>query len=181
MSELDTKPWYRQFWPWFIICLPASAVVASLYTVSLAVRTTDSLVIASDDGMDVVTERNLAAEALARDLGITAELQVDPASGAIVATLTSAESVEWPKTLDLLLSHPAFAYRDQQITLTESPPDGAGNPTWSGFFLKKPEGRWYVVLSDGDKWRLNGRWSGAASMRLAPPGALPGAKHDGNG
>ena len=65
MTDQDTKPWYRQFWPWFIICLPASAVVASLYTVSLAVRTTDSLVIASDDGMDVVTERNLAAEALA--------------------------------------------------------------------------------------------------------------------
>ena len=84
MTEQDVKPWYRQFWPWFIICLPASAVVASLYTVSLAVRTTDSLVIASEDGMDVVTERHLAAEALARELGITARLDVDAASGAIL-------------------------------------------------------------------------------------------------
>ena len=61
MTDLDTKPWYRQFWPWFIIALPASAVVASLYTVSLAVRTTDSLVVTSEDGMDVVASRHLAA------------------------------------------------------------------------------------------------------------------------
>ena len=86
MNEQDAKPWYRQFWPWFLICLPASAVVASLYTVSLAVRTTDSLVVTSDDGMDVVAARHLAAEALAREMGITAQLAVDSDSGAILAT-----------------------------------------------------------------------------------------------
>ena len=58
--------------------LPASAVVASLYTVSLAVRTTDSLVVSSDDGMDVVAERHLAAEAVARNLGIAAESTSTP-------------------------------------------------------------------------------------------------------
>ena len=181
MNDQDTKPWYRQFWPWFIICLPASAVVASLYTVSLAYRTTDSLVIASDDGMDIVAERHLAAEALARDLGIKAQVAVDAGSGAIVATLQSTTTVEWPKTLDLLLSHPAFASRDRNITLTAARPDASGNPTWSGHFLEIPDGRWYVVLSDGDRWRLSGSWSGAATMQLAPAGALPGSKRDGSG
>ena len=28
MDERDTQPWYKYFWPWFIIALPASAVVA---------------------------------------------------------------------------------------------------------------------------------------------------------
>ena len=181
MTELDTKPWYRQFWPWFIICLPASAVVASLYTVSLAVRTTDSLVVASDDGMDVVAERHRKAEAVARDLGILARVDVDAQSGAIMATLTSSEDVDWPKTLDLLFSHPAFAHRDQTVSLTAAPPDTAGNPTWSGHLVELLEGRWYVVLSDGDIWRLNGSWSGAATIQLAPPGALPASNHDGSG
>ena len=177
MTDRDAKPWYRQFWPWFIIALPASAVVASLYTVSLAVRTTDSLVVDSEDGMDVVAERHLAAEAVARNLGIVAEVIVDTESGAITATLTSTSAVEWPKTIELLLSHPAFAQKDQTITLTSAMPDPAGNATWSGYFVELPEGRWYVVLSDGDNWRLNGSWSGAATMRLAPPGA----EHDGSG
>jgi hypothetical protein len=171
MTEQDVKPWYRQFWPWFLIALPASAVIASLYTVSLAVRTTDSLVVSSDDGMDVVAERHLAAEALATELGLGARLEIDPMSGAIVATVTTEAQVDWPKTLDLLLSHPAFAGRDREITLTTSRPDDAGNPTWSGHFVSVPEGRWYVVLADGDTWRLNGTWSGAPTVQLVPASA----------
>ncbi len=26
------KPWYKQFWPWFLIILPLSVVVASITT-----------------------------------------------------------------------------------------------------------------------------------------------------
>ena len=62
MNQSASLPWYKQFWPWFLIALPASAVIASLYTVSLAVRTTDSLVTVADEGMDVVAERHSAAD-----------------------------------------------------------------------------------------------------------------------
>ena len=41
MNELDTKPWYRHFWPWFIIALLGSGVSASLYTVYLAMTTAE--------------------------------------------------------------------------------------------------------------------------------------------
>ena len=34
--DLDTTPWYRQFWPWFLIVLPGSVVVAALTTVYIA-------------------------------------------------------------------------------------------------------------------------------------------------
>ena len=32
------KPWFKQFWPWFLIALPGSVVIASLFTVTLAVQ-----------------------------------------------------------------------------------------------------------------------------------------------
>jgi hypothetical protein len=38
-------PWYRQFWPWFLIALPASAVIASLYSLYLAVTHPDPVII----------------------------------------------------------------------------------------------------------------------------------------
>jgi len=171
MTEQDVKPWYRQFWPWFLICLPGSAVVASLYTLTLAVRTTDSLIVTSDDGMDVVAKRHQTAERHANDLGLGAILSIDTESGAIVATLTAESPLDWPKTIDLLLSHPAFAERDRTIALTASIPDDAGNPTWSGHFVNVPGGRWYLVLVDGDSWRLNGTWSGASTVRLVPASA----------
>jgi len=41
MSNEGTGPWYRHFWPWFIIVLLGSSVSASLYTVYLAVSTAE--------------------------------------------------------------------------------------------------------------------------------------------
>lgn len=41
MSEHDSKPWYRYFWPWFVIGLLASSVSASLYSVYLAMSTAE--------------------------------------------------------------------------------------------------------------------------------------------
>lgn len=41
MQQTDTKPWYRYFWPWFVIALLGSAVSASLYTVYLAHATAE--------------------------------------------------------------------------------------------------------------------------------------------
>lgn len=48
MSDRDTEPWYRYFWPWFIIALLGSAVTASLYTVYLAVSTAEPVLTTSD-------------------------------------------------------------------------------------------------------------------------------------
>ena len=42
-------PWYRQFWPWFIIALPVSAVIASFISLWLAVSNPDQLVVTDDE------------------------------------------------------------------------------------------------------------------------------------
>lgn len=41
MTERDEKPWYRYFWPWFIIGLLSASVSASLYLVYLASSTAE--------------------------------------------------------------------------------------------------------------------------------------------
>jgi hypothetical protein len=40
----DSKPWYRQFWPWFLIALPASSVAFGFATLFIAVRHADTVV-----------------------------------------------------------------------------------------------------------------------------------------
>ena len=42
-------PWYRQFWPWFIIALPAAAVLASFFTLWLAISNPDYLVVDDEE------------------------------------------------------------------------------------------------------------------------------------
>jgi len=35
-KQTDSKPWFKQFWPWFLIALPGSVVIASVFTLILA-------------------------------------------------------------------------------------------------------------------------------------------------
>lgn len=39
----DSRPWYRQFWPWFLILLPATSVVFSFVTLYIALRDADEV------------------------------------------------------------------------------------------------------------------------------------------
>ncbi len=46
---VQNLPWYKQFWPWFIIALPASVVIASFVTLWLAISNPDYLVVDEEE------------------------------------------------------------------------------------------------------------------------------------
>jgi len=167
----DLEPWYRQFWPWFIIALLAFSVFAGLTTVWISLQTTDSLVLRSDEGIQAVAERRISAERLANEMNLVALLEINLESGAVSAAMRSGALDKAPATLDLEFAHPAFAERDQLITLHRAQPDARGNPVWSGHFVTVPDGRWYVTLRSGDEWRLSGEWQGQTSLTMRPADA----------
>jgi len=49
-------PWYRQFWPWFIIALPTAAVIGSFISLWLAVSHPDYLVVSEDEYQQIKDE-----------------------------------------------------------------------------------------------------------------------------
>jgi hypothetical protein len=168
MVREDTQPWYRQFWPWFIIALPAASVVAGLTTVWISLQTRDSLVIRADDGIQIVAERRLGAEQLAAELNLAFRIDINLDSGALLAAMTSGDMDKLPSGLGLEFSHPAFAERDQRIRLSRAPAGADGMPVWSGHFVSVPDGRWYVTLNSDDGWRLSGEWQGESHIMLRP-------------
>ncbi len=162
---MDTTPWYRQFWPWFLIALPGMAVVAGIYTLFLAINTQDSLVMNSSDlSIGKAKESILAAETRAREMGLEATITIDLETGLVTAKLMANVELPAADSLRLDLSHPAFAERDQSTTLFRAMPDESGAPTWAGHFSTVPEGRWYVVMESGGEWRLNGVWAGESQL-----------------
>ncbi len=169
MVQEDTKPWYRQFWPWFIIALPASAVIAGFTTLWIAMQTTDSLVLVPEQGVKAEADRQVAAARLASELGLAAAVDIDLTTGAVKAVMRSGDLDATPATLDFEMSHPAFADRDHLITLTKAMPDAEGNPVWVGHFVSVPEGRYYAVLKSSD-WRLSAEWNGDAALTLRSGG-----------
>lgn len=166
MEREDTQPWYRQFWPWFIMALPATAVVAGLYTVWLSMQTGDSLVVRSNEGMNIVTERNLEAERAASRLGLTGVVDIQLETGAVAATITSEIDTSLPSQLELRLRHATMASRDVDVSLLRAMPDAAGNNVWVGHFNTPPDGRYQLILSSSDAWRLSAEWSGQSQIRL---------------
>ena len=168
MKREDTDPWYRQFWPWFIIALPAFAVVSGLYTVWIAAQTQDSLVVQSGEGIYTRTERNLVAEREAGRLGLIADLEIQPETGAVVVSMSSSPEVDHATSLHLRMRHPTMASRDVAVDLLPALPDAEGDPTWAGHFITPPVGRYYVTLSSGDTWRLSDEWSGQSRFTLSP-------------
>jgi len=177
MRREDTDPWYRQFWPWFIIALPAFAVVSGLYTVWIAAHTQDSLVVRSDEGIYTRTEKNLAAERNATRLRLFAEIEIQRETGAVLVTMSSSPQVKFASSLQLRMRHPTMAARDATVALHAAIPNAEENPTWAGHFAVPPAGRYYLSLSSGDTWRLSGEWSGQSHFRLGPASPPDDGRH----
>ena len=113
----DTEPWYKQFWPWFLIALPASVVVASIVTINLAIESDDGLV--SDDyykeGLAIHKDADSAARAQA--LEIAGTLNYDADTGAINLVLDKPLQAKQP-ALSLEVVHPTLPDQDQTIRLS---------------------------------------------------------------
>ncbi len=152
-ERLDTKPWYKQFWPWFLISLPLSAVIAGFVTLHYALDTDDGLVDDDyyKDGLAI--NQDLARDALARQMGLEAYASFDPASHRIEVTL-SQRSGEPVTELQLDLIHPTRAHHDMSLAM-ETAGQGRFHVTLPD---QIPPANWHIRLSPPDEsWRLEGR------------------------
>ena len=152
------KPWYRHGWVWFLIGIPASAVIAGAITITIAVKTADSLV--ADDYYKegrAINQRLEKDDAAVRQ-GIVAKASILPQpSGAqrIEVTLSANPGVMLPEAIRLRLSHPTLDQKDVLATLIKSS-DGRYRSDVPGISA----GRWYAQMEDNDStWRVKATWT----------------------
>jgi len=155
------EPWYRQFWPWFLIALPGSVVIASMFTLWLAVSRPNPMVVDDYARIARSTEQRMERDQAAAALGVTARIRF--IAGADVVEVVLEPPAVMPESLQLRLSHPLVEERDQIIDLVRMPGG------WSGQVVP-PGGRWYLQLYPGDgNWRLSGELRDQHDVTLAPP------------
>ena len=153
-SLRPARPWYRQFWPWFLIALPASAVIGGLITIFVAVENRDGLVVDDYYKEGLAINVQLDRERRAAELGLAARVRHDPAQRQLEVFLEGAPAVlaELDR-LELWLAHPTRANKDRHIQMARVAP---------GHYVSElramAPGRWHLILSspEGD-WRLTGR------------------------
>lgn len=141
----DTKPWYRQFWPWFLIALPACVVVAGITTAIIANRHADDLVVDDYYKTGLAINRHLEKKQLAARLGITAQLGFS--NDLVTVKLSGAVD---DTSLQLQLSHPIEADRDFSAPLTR-----IASGLYQGGLAHKVAPHWHWSLGN-NTWQLDG-------------------------
>lgn len=147
------SPWYRQFWPWFIIALPATAVVASVATLIIAAQDPDGLVVDDYYKEGLAINQTLERDRRAQALGLSGFVRLDRDNDRLVVTLNGLPTDADGADLELRLIHPTRPHLDRSLQLRRDA-DGA----WSAALDAVAPGRWHVRLeSPGGAWRLAGR------------------------
>jgi hypothetical protein len=149
LTEKHPSPWYRQGWPWFLIALPATAVVAGIITLIIAARTFDGMVVDDyyKEGRAIV--QTLDRVERASTLGLVADLKVR--SESVRIELSALHADDLPERAILTVIHPTRDGQDQEIIMT-----GSGG-VYEGRLAPLSTGRWLFQLEDESRsWRMNG-------------------------
>lgn len=162
-QELPITPWYKQFWPWFLIVLPLSVVIASFVTLYIFNQNQISLV--SDDyykeGKGI--NQDLTKYQKATELGIYADLsiiQTDDGDELVIHLNKGKMSQYLP--IKLNLRHRTIEKNDIYQMLTA---DAKGNYRLN--LNNKLQGPWTIlVTSFDDTWKISGKASFPSTSKI---------------
>lgn len=147
MQENDTTPWYKQFWPWFLIALPLSSMIVGSQVFRLAHDGTNSMVV--DDYYKEGKSINERLDKIekARALNITSTLSIQ--SGNVELTFLSG-APETGEALKLDFFHVTQESKDFVILLTRDA---------NGIYRSNEEfdvlGKWRLRLTPLDEnWKI---------------------------
>lgn len=172
----ENPPWYRQFWPWFLIALPGSVVIASFVTLAIAIRHSDDIV--RDDYYKEGRAINqlFDRERQAREMELAATMTWQPDSGEIRVTLP-AQIVD--QRLQLHWLHPLKRKLDRDVVLIRRNIEQGTtkDALYGGQVEVMSDGRFYVQLEnmtdDSTKaWRLRGEITATGPASLAANASL---------
>jgi len=147
----DLQPWYKQFWPWFLIGLVLFAIAFCSVLLWYATHGADSLVTHDYYKEGLLINKQLDKDKQARNLGLEAEFHFQP-GGKVSVQLDSGKPLTQYPYLTLHFIHPTLAHRDQTVRLQP-----VGDRLYSTKLDSQLQGHWYLDLRDPQQvWRLKG-------------------------
>lgn len=148
-------PWYKQLWPWIFILLPASSVIASIFTVILFNQNKVSLVAEDYYKQGKAINQDFSLLRNATKLGITGELLLNENTMTVTLNTTKSDSVIDFTALNIFFQHRTLADKDINQMIQ---PDASG--VYRFTLNEAIEGPWYIKVTPYDKsWALSGRAS----------------------
>lgn len=154
-QDNNIPPWYRQFWPWFLVGILVFAVVIGMGLLWVSLLNPDSMVRDNYYKEGRAINMHLGRDQKARELGLSASFTMDELTGGISLQL-DGNLEPLPAQLQLDIMSPTHAERDRSLMLRHI----SGNQ-YTGELDFTIRGRHYIDVSDPlfpgeDGWRLTG-------------------------
>ena len=150
MEQTDTTPWYRQFWPWFILAILGWGVVSASITLSVALKNPPHMMTGDYEKLGkALVDTHVRADR-AESLGLAARLRAE--EGAWRLRLGPDASELPAESLLLLVQHPTDSTRDRQVVLKRSAPgeyraDAIEIPDRGRLVVSDLEQSWWISSS----------------------------------
>lgn len=157
MKTHQATVWWKQPWPWIIIGMLSTTVVASLVTVYIAASTHDSLVVDDYTKQGKAINQRLERDREAERLGIVITPTLEFLEGDLIRIRLAYKAADSqaiaPEFLRLTLSHPTLANQDVSLSLVQ-----VGPGLYQAQVAGLPAGRYYSFTEDPHaKWRVKSR------------------------
>ncbi|WP_010490134.1 FixH family protein [Pseudomonas sp. S9] len=148
-EETTVAPWYKQFWPWFIIGLLSLSVVQGGSMLIFSINNPPGLI--SDNYYEVGKgiNQSLDRENLAKQLKVSANITFNNETGVVDMQL---KGLTGPAVLKLNVISPTQPERDRHITM-----QARGDGNYTGNLEDAVQGRRFVELigrEGGKDWRV---------------------------
>jgi uncharacterized protein len=148
--DQESAHWYQEPWPWILLGLPGSVVIAGIVTLVIAIKNEDGLVAEDYYKQGLAINQVIARETNAERLGLTAQMLV---SGDKLRINLAGETT-MPESIVIRFIHPTRAGQDREIAVSQFAPGW-----YQGSMPELVAGRWRLLVEDADAtWRLKATW-----------------------
>lgn len=155
VAEKTDKPWYAQLWPWLLILGPLTVVIAGCFTMWLAFRNQDALVVRDYYKEGMAINQDLRRDRVATELGLTVRLRYDVTQGKLRGSVSGRGGVPCTEKLIIRLVHSTLPEKDIALS---AQPDARG--VFSVGLPMLEMARWQVIVeNETRRWRLGGIWA----------------------
>jgi uncharacterized protein len=148
ISDTPELPWYKQFWPWFLIALPSSVVIAGISTAIIAFSGADPLVHDNYYKKGLALNQSNEQVSIAKSRGIALNISIEKDLNGqeqlIMGLKLSGDFLEHSaenNDIKLRFSHPTIKNRDFTIELDKTSLQQVKLPS-------KVTGKWHLTLSN---------------------------------
>ena len=145
---MTPTPWYKQFWPWFVIAIPVSSMLVAVVQVSYALNSPNDMVVDNyyKEGLGINTV--LDKRTLAGELNISGSIVIDNTTGEVILSSENAEA----ETLSLNFYNSAISDKDFTIELIR-----IAENRYRGNLTKSISGIWNLYLESEAGWQVGAR------------------------